>query len=158
MDWIDEIKKSEKTAADDARIEAELKLRNHHVLQEKALDSYDALVAQLKSDCFELEDRCRFSEDADLARLTGNGSPILRVTIKFMPMGHFIRIARSYSSNGITEVRIGVENLRMDLMDDDSVAFLTERGEKYRLVSDVSRYLIMQVLQGMPRPAYERPY
>lgn len=158
MGWIDEIKKSEKATAEDERIKAELKLRNDRVLQAKAPDSYDALVSRLKADCSELEDRCKFSEVADIVRLTGNESPILRSAIKFMSVGHFVRVARSYSNNGITEVSSGVENLRMALLDDDSVAFITEQGDEYRLVSDVSRYLIMQVLQGKPQPAYERPY
>jgi hypothetical protein len=158
MGWTDEFKQAETAAQERSRIEAELQLRNDRLLSAKAPESRDALIAQLEADCSNLEGRCRLIHVASGSwELIGNGSPIRRSSIKFMPVGSFFRIAKTHSFDGISQYQEGIEKVRMELQAGGSVAFVTDQ-ETYPLVEQISRYLIMQVLQGKPQTTRERPY
>ena len=148
MNWIEELKQTETEDQQSARIQAELKLLEDRTFRAKAPESWDGLVDQLKVDCAELTGRCSIIQGADGSlELVGNSSPIRCYSIQFILVGHYIRVIRTYSHDGITNLPDGVEKIRLKLQPDDSISFLTDL-EEYRLVRQVSRYLITQVIRG----------
>lgn len=152
MSWIDELKRQDLDALEQSRVDAELKVRDERMFRAAAPDYWSGLVAQLKADCAELG-RCRTTIESDVSvTLEGTeGSPIRTLAIQFMLDGHAIRIAHSHSNDGMSIHSDGVEKIRLELQSDDSIAFVTGI-ETYRIVTEVSRYLIMRAIQG------RRPY
>jgi hypothetical protein len=149
LDRIEELKSSEAEDQNHPCTAAEVKFRDRHVREGQARESWGGLVAQLKADCSKLDGRCELIYGADSSlELIGDGSPIRCSSFQFMPVGHYIRIDKSYSHDGVSRLRDGIEKIRLELQSDGSVAFATSR-ETYR-VDQVSHYLIMQVLQERP--------
>jgi len=147
VNWIEDFKKVKQEEAQRQSDRDAVRLLDERMFSAKAPEAWDALVDQLRMDCAQLSADCSFSKRADGAiTVQSKQSPFYTVQLRFVPEGHFIRVAKSYSpDDGMTASSDGAEKITLKL-ESGSLVFFTLSGE-HRLVPEVSEYLIALILR-----------
>jgi hypothetical protein len=144
-DWIEEFERTEKETSERATIEAELAVRRARHYESIAPDWWADLMSQIEHDAARLQRSISVKKDSGLLIERADPQHILCVSVRPKLDAQQVRVAYSHSDNGITFDSDGVEVLKLAVNESGHIEAYGH-GAPFRLIADLSRYLLMQVL------------